>query len=224
MDGRRPAAIFSFSGIEERRRYPHVGAELGRSVCRRRNPGQISPRWRPEGRPPTHLRGADSSGRASRLLCYPMTYPSGCFPKYTMDPPDGLDRSQSDSEDGLSAVRCEACQSVLRSNGQQDISVLLLDQLTTPVVGCDEHLEQFAATCGFTTEGTADLLQHRPAGGIRCPSCRLASHSPAQPMIPVQGGAIAVIACPEHQTEVINRFQTGLQTQQDLTSDLESLF
>ncbi|MFC7165294.1 hypothetical protein [Halospeciosus flavus] len=95
-----------------------------------------------------------------------------------------------------------------------------MDQLTVPLLSCDDHLEQFIEICELTSSNTADLLQHRPAGGIRCPGCRLAPQNPSQPMIPVQDGAIAVLACPEHQTELVSRFETGLQTRQDLTTDL----
>jgi hypothetical protein len=98
-----------------------------------------------------------------------------------------------------------------------------LDQLTVPLIGCDQHREQFTSVCGLTTESTADLLNHRPAGGINCPSCHLAPHNPGHPMIPVTGGAVAVLACPQHQAEIVDRFRTGLETQQQLTSSLNTL-
>ena len=44
------------------------------------------------------------------------------------------------------------------------ISFLLFDQLELPLIGCDNHLEQFTTICGLTTEETAKLLPHRPAG------------------------------------------------------------
>jgi hypothetical protein len=30
------------------------------------------------------------------------------------------------------------------------------------------------------------------------------------------------MACPQHQTEVLNRFQSGLETQQQLTSSIDT--
>lgn len=101
-------------------------------------------------------------------------------------------------------------------------SFLLLDQLTVPLVGCEDHLSRFAEVCGYTTENTAEILDHRPAGGVGCPSCHLAPHSLQQPVIPVQGGAVAVLACPTHQSELIDRFRTGLDTQQQLTTSLHT--
>lgn len=136
-------------------------------------------------------------------------------------PSTGFDDSESDCLHGHSTVRCDACQSVLHSDGQQSISFLLLDHLTIPLLSCDDHLEQFTSICGLTTDDRADILHHRPAGGIRCPGCRLAPYNPSQPMVPVQDGAIAVVACPEHQSETVSRFHTGLQTQQQLTSTFD---
>lgn len=118
-------------------------------------------------------------------------------------------------------VQCDACESALHANGDHKVSFLLLDQLTLPLVGCDDHLEQFTDVCGLTTTDTADLLHHRPAGGIICPGCRLAPHNPDQPLIPVKAGAVAVLACPEHQAEIVDRFQTGLATQQRLKSSVD---
>lgn len=116
---------------------------------------------------------------------------------------------------------CENCEAALRSSERDRPAFLLLDQLTTPVVGCEEHVAQFASTCGYTTEGSAKLINHRPAGGIRCPSCQLAMYNPRQPIIPVADGAVAVLACPEHQSELLDRFQTGLETQHRLTTALD---
>lgn len=127
---------------------------------------------------------------------------------------------QSDVDDGHSAIRCDACQSALDTANRTEISFLLLDHLTIPLVSCDDHLEQFTSLCGLTTRETADLLDYQPAGGIRCPGCRNAPYNAGQPMIQFQDGAIAVIACPDHQAEIVQRFQTGLETQEQLTTGL----
>lgn len=129
---------------------------------------------------------------------------------------------QWDVDQGHPPLQCDECQSVLQSDSRQPISFLLLDQLTIPIIGCDDHLEQFTSICGLTTEDTADLLDHQPAGGICCPGCRLAPYNTAQPMISIQEGAVAVTACPDHQLEIVDRFYTGLQTQQHLTSNLNT--
>lgn len=135
-------------------------------------------------------------------------------------PSEEFHQSQADMNHGQSPIHCDDCQAALHSDNQQAVSFLLLDQLTIPLCSCDDHLEQFTSLCGLTTEDTATLLHHHPAGGICCPACRLAPYNSAQPRISLQEGAIAVIACPEHQAEVMNRFQTGLQTHQQLTSTL----
>lgn len=101
------------------------------------------------------------------------------------------------------------------------MSFLLLDQLTIPVLSCDEHLEQFSSVCGLTSEDTADLLSHRPAGGVSCPSCRLAPYNSSHPLVQVQDGAIIPMACPKHQSEIVQRFHTGIQTQHQLTASLD---
>ncbi len=137
-------------------------------------------------------------------------------------PSDKLQHPHAESIDEEPAIQCDACQSILESKRQQDIAFLLLDQLTVPLIGCETHLEQFGSICGLTSDDTADLLQHQPAGGITCPSCRLAPHNPGQPMIPVQDGAIVAMACPEHQSKIMQRFQMGLQTHQQLTSTLDT--
>ena len=141
--------------------------------------------------------------------------------KYSMDsresgPPHG--------EEPLSTppVPCAACEAALQSPEQQYLSFLLLDQFTIPVAGCEEHLEQFASTCGYTTDYTAELIAHRPAGGISCPSCHLAPYNLHHPVIPVGTGAVSILACPEHQSEIINRFQAGLDTQQQITTSLQT--
>ncbi|ELY96181.1 hypothetical protein C483_00105 [Natrialba hulunbeirensis JCM 10989] len=127
-----------------------------------------------------------------------------------------------DVQQPLSAIGCDACQSVVQSDGQQDVAFLLLDQLTISVLSCDEHLEQFSSVCGLTSEDTADLLHHRPAGGVSCPGCRLAPYNSSHPLIQVQDGALIPMACPKHQSKIVQRFHTGLQTQQQLTTGLDT--
>jgi hypothetical protein len=41
-------------------------------------------------------------------------------------------------------------------------------------------------------------------------------------MIAVEDGAVAVLACPDHQTDILDRFRTGLETQQQLTATLDT--
>ena len=137
-------------------------------------------------------------------------------------PPVDTSRQQPDGFQNHASVQCDACESALHSPEGRSIAFLLLDQLTVPLIGCDQHREQFTSVCGLTTEDTPDLLSHRPAGGINCPSCHLAPHSPGHPVIPVQGGAVAVLACPQHQTEIVDRFRSGLETQQQLTAPLDT--
>lgn len=139
-----------------------------------------------------------------------------------MSPPD-TPQHQPDDLPSHAQVQCDACEAALHSPERQSMAFLLLDQLTVPLVGCTEHREQFTSVCGLTTETTAELLNHRPASGINCPSCHLAPHNPGHPVIPVQGGKIAVLACPQHQTEVVERFHTGLETRQQLTTPLDTL-
>lgn len=136
--------------------------------------------------------------------------------------PGELQHPQSEKTGDQLPIHCGACQSAIQSESQQAISFLLLDHLTIPIISCDDHLEQFSSICGVTTDDTAALLHHRPAGGICCPGCRLAPHNPAHPMIPIQDGAIVAMACPEHQTEIVQRFHTGLQTQHQLTASLST--
>jgi len=118
-------------------------------------------------------------------------------------------------------VDCDACQTALRSPNRQTVSFLLVDQYTVPVVGCEDHLEQFATICGLTTPDTAQLLSHLPAGGIQCPSCRLARHSSQQVLIPVGDGAAGILACEDHMTTMATRFKTGLETKRKLLTDIE---
>ncbi|WP_302080537.1 hypothetical protein [Salinibaculum rarum] len=128
----------------------------------------------------------------------------------------------ADDSSGHPPVPCSACQSALRSPERDAVSFLLLDQFTIPLVGCEEHLEQFRSVCALTTEDEAELLDHHPAGGINCPGCRLAPHNPEQPVMPISDGAVAILACPQHQSDIITRFHSGLQTRQQLTKSLET--
>ncbi|MFB6301478.1 MAG: hypothetical protein ABEH78_01250 [Haloferacaceae archaeon] len=138
-----------------------------------------------------------------------------------MSPVDASERPSEDPR-GHPPIQCDECESTLHGNGNHTVSFLLLDRLTVPLLGCDEHLEQFTSVCGFTTTDAAELLHHRPAGGLGCPSCQFAPYSPSQPVIPVQDGAVAVLACPEHQTELVERFRTGLETRQQITASLDT--
>ncbi|NUC72952.1 hypothetical protein HTZ84_11625 [Haloterrigena sp. SYSU A558-1] len=127
--------------------------------------------------------------------------------------------SSPDVQQPLSTIQCDVWRSAVRSGGQQTVSFLLLERLTIPLLGCDDHLEQFSSICELSTDDTAEIVHHRPAGGLSCPSCRLAPYNTSYPLIRVRDGAIVPIACPEHQSEIVQRFQTGLRTQQQLTSD-----
>jgi len=135
-------------------------------------------------------------------------------------PPAESPTQQSDGHPGSPPIQCDACESALHG-GEHTVAFLLLDRHTIPLVGCDEHVDQFATVCGYTTDETARVLNHRPAGGVPCPSCHLAHHSPRQLMIPVQDGAIAVLACADHQSTIAERFQRGLETHQQLTTSLD---
>jgi hypothetical protein len=128
------------------------------------------------------------------------------------------------AEDRLSQppIPCEDCEAALHATGGQTPSFLLVDALTIPLLGCDDHIEKFTRVCNLSTDDTADLLHHRPAGGIRCPGCRLAPHNPHQPLIQIHDGAVTVIACPDHQTTILDRFQAGLQVEQQLTTSLNT--
>ena len=122
----------------------------------------------------------------------------------------------------LATVTCDECRSAVRSGRRQDLSFLLLERLTVPLLGCDDHRKQFASICGFSSDETAELLDHRPAGGLSCPSCRLAAPRSPHSVVQVRDGAIVPLACPDHLSELVQRFRTGLQTKRELTSGLES--
>lgn len=136
-----------------------------------------------------------------------------------MDLGESSPHQRDDSITDLS-LPCDACETALQSPDRHRLSFLLLDQLTTPVIGCDEHVAQFASICGYTTEATAELIDHRPAGGVGCPSYHLTPYNPHQPILPVEDGAVGILACPEHQSELLNRFHTGLETQRQITTEL----
>jgi hypothetical protein len=111
---------------------------------------------------------------------------------------------------------CQDCRAALESGGRQAISFLLVETLTVPVVGCDAHLEEFRAICELTTEDSAELLGHLPAGGIQCPACRNHEQGGGMPLIFVEAGAVGVLACERHATAVIECYQSGLQARQQL--------
>lgn len=129
----------------------------------------------------------------------------------------------ADALDEHPSIRCEACRSALESPGRDTVSFLLLDQLTIPLVGCETHLEQFRSVCGLTSQNRNELLGYPPAGGLPCPGCRNAAHSVEQPILPLDGGALAVLTCASHRSEIVSRFQTGLETQRQLTTSLDGL-
>ena len=132
------------------------------------------------------------------------------------------DPDPADVLDGLQTDHCEACRAALQSVGRDTVSFLLLDQFTVPLVGCEDHLERFRSVCALTTEHPVELLDHVPAGGVPCPGCRLARHNPHQAIIPVDDGLVPVLACPTHQADVAERYHTGLETHQQLTSSIDS--
>ncbi len=131
-------------------------------------------------------------------------------------------QSPADSPNGDQSLQCTACESALESPGRDSISFLLLDRFTIPLVGCDDHLEEFCSLCGLATDGRAELLGHRPAGGVHCPGCRHATHKPQQPIIPVGGGGLAMLACSSHQSDVLARFHTGLEVRHHLDSSIDA--
>jgi len=137
---------------------------------------------------------------------------------------DTVDTPQlpTDSPDGSRQIQCTACESALRSPGRETVSFLLLDRFTIPLVGCDDHLEQFGALCGLATEDSAELLDHRPAGGLPCPGCRHAPYKTEQPIVPIGGGGLALLACPTHQSDIIARFRAGQNIRNRLTSSIDA--
>lgn len=136
-----------------------------------------------------------------------------------MSPADSS-QQQRDDFSRQPPIQCDACESALHANGGA-FSFLIMEQLRLPLIGCTQHLEQFRFVCGLTTDTTAEILDHYPAGGITCPSCRLAPHTTDHVVVPVQDGAVAILACQEHQAKIIDRFHTGLDTQQQLTTSLD---
>lgn len=114
-------------------------------------------------------------------------------------------------------VECADCRAALAAGGRESTAFLLADHLTVPVVGCDRHREELRAVCTLATAETAELFEHRPAGGIRCPACRLAGTG-SQPVVSVADGGIAVIACPAHRSELLDRYRAGLETRRQLAA------
>jgi len=134
----------------------------------------------------------------------------------------GSDELSPESVDAEPPVPCGACRAALGSPSRKTVSFLLLDHLTVPVVGCEDHLEQFRAVCDLTTDGSAQLLSHVPAGGVPCPGCRLSTHGTRRALIPVAGGAAVVLGCPDHQSTIASRFETGQRTRRQLADDFDS--
>jgi len=114
---------------------------------------------------------------------------------------------------------CPDCQAALEATGRDAVSFLLVDSLTVPVVGCEVHLEQFCLLCGLTSDETAKLLSHRPAGGIQCPGCRRADRSHEHPIAQLGHGVAAVLACDTHGEAILERFQAGLQARGQVPGD-----
>ena len=137
-------------------------------------------------------------------------------------PPVGAPELPPETSHSRPPIQCEECASALQNQGDHSESFLLLDQLTVPIIGCRDHMAEFVSICEVTTTDSPELVDYLPAGGIRCPSCRLAPYNLEHPVIPVQAGAVGILACPEHQVELINRFQAGLNTQEQLTSSLDT--
>jgi len=137
-----------------------------------------------------------------------------------MDDGDTL-QSMVDSPRGDRSIRCAACESALRSPARGSVSFLLLDRCTVPLVGCDAHLEEFRSLCGLAG-GRAELLDHRPAGGVNCPSCRHAPRRPRQPVVPVGDGGLAVLACADHQSDVLSAFRAGVEARRHLDASLDA--
>lgn len=121
-----------------------------------------------------------------------------------------------DADAALEAVACDACRDRLRSAGRGAVAFLLLDHLRVPIVGCEDHRGRFASVCGLTSTEDADLLAHRPAGGLTCPGCRNAPRRASQPVLPVGDGVVAVVACPRHREAVVERYEAGLEARSAL--------
>jgi hypothetical protein len=130
-------------------------------------------------------------------------------------------QSSTESPHGLQSIRCSACEAALNSPNREGLSFLLLDQFTIPLVGCEDHLEQFSTLCGLATDDTPDLLHHHPAGGLQCPGCRHAPHETEQRVVPVGNGGLAILACAAHESDILTQFRTGLEIQQQLTASLD---
>ena len=145
----------------------------------------------------------------------PITYVSATrLRSYAMGPDDGL-AGQLGPE-----LQCDDCEKALESGGRQAVSFLLLDTLTMPLVGCEAHLEQFRAICELTTEESAELLSHVPAGGVQCPGCRHSNHSMGMPVVLIEAGAVGVLGCSTHAQEVLDRFESGLEIRRQLGADM----
>lgn len=168
--------------------------------------------------PEPHIQWYVSS--VDSLPADPVIYYDGApmFCCCTSMPPGEFSERPTAADSLPETVSCSDCRAAFESPGEY--SFLILNQLTAPVIGCDDHLSEFASICGYTTVATASTVGYRPAGGIGCPSCRLSVHNPRQPVIPVKDGAVGIVACPEHQTKIIDRFQQGLETKHELTAGI----
>ncbi|ERG98230.1 MAG: hypothetical protein J07HQX50_02265 [Haloquadratum sp. J07HQX50] len=118
-------------------------------------------------------------------------------------------------------IGCDECREALESAQRESISFFIIDNLTIPMISCDTHGDQFSSICGLTTSDSAERLEYYPAGGISCPGCQLAPYEPGHPVIQIGDGMVAIPACPRHQSEIISRYQAGLETQQKLTSSID---
>lgn len=135
--------------------------------------------------------------------------------------PDEVPTPTPDGSGDRPAVDCEACQSVIDDESDRTVSFLLLDHLTIPVRSCERHLDRFSTICGLTSEDVARVLDHYPAGGVACPACRNARYDASRPMVSVEDGMVVLTACPDHRTQILQRFDTGLETHQQLTASLD---
>jgi hypothetical protein len=119
-------------------------------------------------------------------------------------------------------VGCAACGAALRSPGRDSISFLVSERFTVPLVGCDDHAKRFGSLCDLAVDGDVSLLEHRPAGGITCPGCRRAPQQVRQPVVPVDDGRLAVLACPDHRSELVAQFNAGLRARHHLESSIDA--